>query len=338
MDYVETQARLQYVRDQLRQYSGPKKEQGSTIFVLCPFHAEKTPSFRIFASDTTQNPGFGKCYGCGGKGGWDKIAPLIGLKPYKREKPQEEYANFNLLPDEAPEAEVVEDFVQEEFEFRELPKGKVWREISTDLLIDIGAKACTPIHPEHGRLKPRLWLPVHINGELRGYIKARYRKHPEYPSYINAKGQWSKTHGLFPFDPAIKLMRKLGSRTIVLVEGQRDALRLLAMGIPAMCILGTQSWSDTKAKLLELAGVRRLILFMDGDDAGIGATEMLKPRLVHMFKVTVIKLWSLRGSPYLKFEDEENPSKAAKAAGVSLWDPGNAPEWILHKIKEKYFA
>lgn len=337
MDYVETQAKLAFVRDQLAQYAGPLKKQGETIFVLCPFHAEKTPSFRIFASDTTRNPGFGKCYGCQGKGPWDEIAPQLGLKPFKRGKPEAEYANFRIIPQEDVE-DADEDFVQEEFEFRELPKNKMWRGISTNLLRSIGAKACNPIHPEHGKLKARLWLPVHINGELRGYIKARYRKHPDYPSYINAKGKWSKTHGLFPFDPAIKLMRKIGSRTIVLVEGQRDALRLISMGIPAMCILGTQSWSDNKAKMLELAGVTRLILLFDGDDAGIGATELIAPKLRNMFKVVALKLWAMKGSPWLQFEDEDEPSKAAKAAGVALWDPGECPERILHQIKEKYFS
>jgi DNA primase len=338
MDYVETQKKLEFVKTQLQQYAGQKKEMGETIFVLCPFHAEKTPSFRIFASSTTKSPGYGRCYGCGGKGHWDTIAPMLGLQPYKREKPTEEYANFNLLPTDAePEEQYDGNFVQEEFKYRDLPPNKKWREISTNLLIDLGAKVVNPISPEYGLLKPRLWLPVYINKELRGYIKARFRKHPDWPSYINAKGSWSKTHGLFPFDYAIKVMRKTGTRTIVLVEGQRDALRLLAMGIPAMCILGTQSWSDTKAKLLELAGVRKLILMMDGDCAGREATKLLVPKVENMFKLKVLKLWKIKGSPYIQFADEDNPTKAAKKADVTLWDPGNCPEWILKKIKRVHF-
>lgn len=337
MDYVESQSRLDFVRTQLQQYSGLKKEQGETIFVLCPFHAEKTPSFRVFASATSKSPGYGRCYGCGSHGKWDKIAPLLGLKPYKRGKPEEEFANLNILPD-ADEDEETSDFVQEEFKFRNLPRNKLWREISTNLLIELGAKVCQPVSKEYGLLKPRLWLPVYINKELRGYIKARFRKHPDFPSYINAKGPWSKTSGLFPFDHSIKLMKKLGSKTMVLVEGQRDALRLISLGIPAMCILGTQSWSDNKAKLLELAGVTRLILLMDGDCAGRDATEMLKPRVSTLFRVKVLKLWSITGSPYIQFEDHDNPTKAAKKADVTLWDPGNAPLWILKKIKRLYFS
>lgn len=334
MDYVEKQNRLAFVRSELQQYSGVKQEQGSTIFVLCPFHHEKSPSFRIFASESTTSPGFGKCYGCGQKGPWDDIAPKLGLKPFRRGKPQVEYASIGkLVADDSDE-----DFVNEEMELSDLPKNKKWREIKTNLLIDLGAKVCRVMHPEHGRLKPKIWLPVYINEELRGYIKARFRKDPDWPSYVNAKGPWSKTAGLFPFDYSVKVMRKLKCKTIVLVEGQRDALRLIQMGIPAMCILGTQSWSENKAKLLELAGVKRVILLMDGDCAGRDATAMLEPLVSKMFKTVVLKLWKMKGSPYIQFKDEDNPTKAAKKADVSLWDPGNCPEWILKKIKRLYFS
>lgn len=336
-NYLEIQAKLDFVRDQLSQYAGPRKSGSEYTFVLCPFHSERTPSARIFHSATTKSPGYLRCYGCGGKGHWDQIAPLLGLKPFKKGKPETEYANFNLLPTGEEEEDASEDFVHEKMELTDLPKGKKWRDIKTSLLIDLGAKVCRIKSKEYGLLKPRLWLPVYINGELKGYIKARFKKHPDFPSYINAKGPWSKTHGLFPFDYSIKLMRKLGSKTVVLVEGQRDALRLISMGVPALCILGTQSWSDTKAKLLELAGVERLILLMDGDCAGKEATKLLKPKVSPMFKVKALKLWSMKGSPYIQFRDEEYPSKAAKKADVTLWDPGNMPEWIIRKIKRIYF-
>lgn len=337
MDYVSARAKLDFVLNQLSQYAGPTKQGSGSTFIICPFHAEKTPSGRIFHSETTKSPGYFKCYGCGEAASWDKVAPLLGLKPFKQPKPTDEYANFNLLPEGDVEEAAVEGFVNEDMELSSLPKNKVWREIKTNLLIDLGAKKCRVNHPEHGLLKPKLWLPVYVNGELKGYIKARFKKHPDYPSYINAKGPWSKTHGLFPYDYSVKLAKKLKSKTVVLVEGQRDALRLIQIGIPAMCILGTQSWSDTKGKILELAGFERIVLMMDGDCAGIAATELLKPKLKALFEVKVIKLWSIKGSPYIQFKNKDEPSKAAKNAGVSLWDPGNCPDWIIRKIKSKYF-
>jgi 5S rRNA maturation endonuclease (ribonuclease M5) len=335
MDYVGTANRRQHVEDQLAQYSGAKKPGNGSTFVICPYHSEKTPSGRVFHAASTTAPGSFKCYGCGMKASWNEIAPKLGLMPFGPQKPDEEYANSGLLMDQ----ELVEDtgFVKERMRFRDLPEDRTWRNIPTSLLISIGAKLCQVKHEEHGWLKPKVYLPVLINKKLRGYIKARMKKHDDFPSYINAKGQWSKTHGLFPYDMAIKLSRRLGTHTIVLVEGPRDALRLLMLGVPAMCILGTQSWTDTKTKILELSGVQRVILLMDGDDAGKEATAMLETRLESMFEVVTLKLWALRGSPYIQFKNKREPSKAAKKAGVALWDPCSAPERIIQKIKKLYF-
>ncbi len=334
-NYVGADHRLQFVLDQLAQYSGLKNTQPSYTLIICPFHAEKTPSGRVNHSATSKSPGWFKCYGCGHSAKWDELAPKLGLKPFTRQKPADEFLNLSLM---SPDVRTTsKEFVKEEMTLSELPKGKTWRGIKTSLLTELGAKKCKVNHPEHGWLKTKIYLPVLINKRLRGYIKARVTKHADYPSYINAKGGWSKTHGLFPFDFAIAVAKRLKTKTVLLVEGPRDALRLLQMGVPAMCILGTRSWSDTKSKLLELAGLTQVVLMMDGDCAGKAATEMLRPRLEGMFKVSVVRLWAIKGSPYRQFKDEAEPSKAAKVAGVSLWDPGNAPDWVIERVRSTYF-
>lgn len=339
-DFVSVSNRRQFVEQQLASYAGEKKELSGSALIICPFHSEKTPSGRIFHSPTTKAPGYFICYGCGKRSNWNELAPLIGLQPFTKQRPKEEFANFSLLPSGETIASVKSEvsLKQEEIAFSALPANKVWRSIKTNLLISIGAKQCRVNHEEHGWLQKKIYLPVLINKELRGYIKARLTKHADFPSYINASGSWSKTHGLFPYDYAIQMMQELGSTTMVLVEGPRDALMLLQLGIPAMCILGTQSFSATKAKLLELAGVEKVVLFMDGDCAGRAATQMLAPKLRHMFQVRIIKLWALKGSPYLQFGAEEEPSKAAKLAGVQLWDPGSCPTWITDKLKTTFFT
>lgn len=334
MDYVGSINRRQFVIDQLAMYGGEtKKLNEASTFIMCPYHHEKTPSFRIFHGATTKNP-IGVCYGCGKKVTWNELAPVIGLKAFAHQKPKDEFLNLSFLPSDSDFSTQEQ---KEKIRFSKLPRDKKWRGISTNLLIELGAKKCEVCHPEHGWLKPKLYLPVIIRGKERGYIKARFRKHAEYPSYINSTGQWSKTHGLFPYDTAVKLMRKLKTKTIVLVEGPRDALRLISEGIPAMCILGTQSWTATKTKVLELSGCTQVILMMDGDCAGIAATKKLRKELKSMFDLKIVKLWAMRTSPYLQFNHLPEPSKAAKKANVSLWDPGNSPVWILDKIKSKYF-
>lgn len=343
MAAVDDISRWQHVRSQLGSYNGLKRQQGDRLFVLCPYHGEKTPS-GLFNMNGRGAPGFFKCWGCGKTATWDEVAPLLGLEPLKRGKPKEEYAPKLLLPEEDSHLGEDETYVKQKMRrVRKLPRDKKWRHISTNLLRKIGARMAEFYSPpKDGRdgywTRRMLYLPCYVNGEVVGFIKARIKKEEGKVSYINAGGPWSKTLGLFPFDYAIKVMHKRKCKTILLVEGQRDALRLLAMGIPAVSILGTQSWSTQKARLLEVAGVEHLVCFFDGDCAGIKATRLVKEVSGDMFKMTCLALWKMKGSPWLKYKDEPEPSKAAKAAGEKLWDPGNCPQWILDRIKRKFFS
>jgi len=331
--------RSDFIRNQLAMFSGVKREQGNRLFILCPFHSEKTPSGKI-----DRKTGHFWCFGCGANVSWDDLATKIGLQPFKRGKPKEE-ESMNLFMDKALGA-LTEDarYERGRFKFWPIPKGKRWRTIPTETLIKLGGRMCFKWSEEYQRWGKTkfIYLPVKINGEKHGYFLARLKKHPDYPSYMQAKAvgesHWVLTHGLWPFDMAIKLMRRLGSDTVVLVEGQRDALRLILSGIPAICIFGTQSWSDSKAKLLEIAGVRQVILLMDGDCAGREATIKIAPKARRLLKVKVLKLWNMPGSPWLDFAKYREPSKTAKKRGVSLWDPGNMPQPIVDKIKAKYFS
>lgn len=344
VDAIDRHRRLDFVKQQLSLYSGEKRETGTSTMILCPFHAEKTPSGSISLDERW--PGTYRCFGCPAKASWNDLAPRLGLQPFYKGKPKEENS-MDLLMQKGLEALTKQKRYREDrFKFSKLPPNKRWRTIPTNLLIELGGKFCVKYDAERNRWGTTkfIYFPVVINGEQHGFFRARLKKDTSgrnLPSYLLAAGEsgsrWSKTHGLWPFTYAVDLMHKLGSTRIVLVEGQRDALRLLLMGIPAVCIFGTQSWSPNKAKLLELAGVEHVIMMMDGDDAGIKATTTIKPLLRKLFTVTAIRLWRVEGSPYLKYKNKPEPSKAAKADGVSLWDPGNVPVSILQKIKTKYF-
>lgn len=342
-DAVERTKRLAFVRQQLSMYAGEKKTLANGTMICCPFHADKTPSGRIFHGESTLNPGYFKCYGCPATATWDELAPMLHLEPIHSGPPKDEHSMELLLAKhkDAMFKDTGTLYRKDRLKSWAIPKNKTWRRIPTNLLIELGGKMClkwNDTYQQWGATK-HIYLPVTINGRKVGYFRARMKKDESgvHPSYLLAGGQWSKTHGLWPFDYCIALMNKLDSDTVVIVEGQRDALRLLLAGIPAMCIFGTQSWSLNKCKLLEIAGVDRVISMMDGDDAGISATEKIVPTLLKMFAVKTLKLWAIKGSPYLQFKHEDEPSKAAKLAGVKLWDPENCPEWIIDKIKRVYF-
>lgn len=306
-------ARLAFVVSQLSTYAGEKKQinAGST-FVCCPYHAENTPSFRIFHSPTSKSPGYGKCYGCGAAHPWDEFASKLGMKALSYAKPTEVFASS---------LKVKEEVEKETLTFSDLPTGKVWRGIKTDFLIDIGARKCVN---QYG--STFVYLPVNVLGRERGYIKARLRKTDGKPSYINSKGAWSAQTGLFLYDWVMKKKPKV----VVLVEGPRDGLRLNYHGIPTIPILGTQSWSPRKSRLIELSGVEIVITAMDGDCAGIDAVELITPKLEPLVRVVNFSLVG-KDSPYWPYRNKKNPTKAAKADGVELWDPGNMP---LTKLRE----
>ena len=314
--------KLQHVQSELAMYAGTKKAgPNDSTFVLCPFHGERTPSFRIYHGANSRSPGYGRCYGCPAHGPWDEIAPKLGLKAYTYAKPSQQFAHkvvkeINNEPEDGTPSS--------EFEFKPLPKDKLWRTISTNLLRDIGCKRMKQWNESF------IFVPVMVKGSERGYIRARLRKKKDAPSYLNKAGRWSELSGLFPYDFAVKMMRDKGLNCLTLVEGPRDALRLLSLGIPAVAILGTQSWSKRKAHLIELSGAEHVMLCFDGDDAGAGAEEKVTPSLEALVQVHT---FNLRGkdSPYWKFRNEDEPSKKAKKAKVALWDPGEMP---LRKCKQ----
>lgn len=342
-DAVKTNQKLEFIKSQLGMYAGEKKSVLGSTFVLCPFHSEKTPSFRIFHSESSFNPGYGKCYGCGHVGPWDEYADRLGLKPFKQGKPKEERANsLQILSKMHKANKETNGFREDKFKFWNIPSDKVWRSIPTNLLIELGGRMCYKWSDEYqcwGSTK-FIYMPVLINGVQRGFFRARLKKDTsaqKLSSYYLAAADglnWAKTHGLWPFDLAISLA---SNHTIVLVEGQRDALRLISMGIPALCIFGTQSWSDNKCKLLELGGITRVVVMMDGDVAGIKATEMIVPTLRSMFDVKVVKLWAVKNSPYHKVKNKDDPALAIKKQKLTMYDPGNCPGWILNKLKRLYF-
>ena len=305
-----------HVMSELQTYAGPKKVLSDSTFVSCPYHSERTPSGRIFHSPSTKNPGYFKCYGCGQKASWDEVAPRLGLRPYVYSKPQE--------LDARPAVRELEQDDALHFQHTPLPRDKKWRSISTNLLIDIG---CTLIFQYNEKF---IYMPVNVLGEEKGFIRARLQKIADKPSYLNKPGKWSERYGLFPYDYSIALMRRKKLNTLVLVEGPRDALRLLSNDIPACAILGTQSWVKRKGELVEIAGVEKVITCFDGDDAGIDATSSITEKLHTLVKTENFNLAG-KDSPYHEFRKNKSPAKSAKQAGVELWDPCNMP---IRKVKQ----
>ena len=64
---------------------------------------------------------------------------------------------------------------------------------------------------------------------------------------------------------------------IFIVEGPRDALSMLQIGIPACAIIGAKIWSKLKEEIIASAEPNRVALLFDNDKAGRkGAQYLIK--------------------------------------------------------------
>lgn len=310
---------------------------GAVIMIVCPFHPDRNPSAMLNAAPTDRFPlGFFACFGCGKTAKWNELAQKLGLetiedKDLKQDRTLDRdlEATRNTLLGVRRE-EIGDDAVDEDDftpsnhgiddlfkKFRielpvPFPAETCWRRVPGWLLKRIGAYMA--FDPQ--REDRVVVLPVRVEGVTVGGIKAWWKKEKrDTTSYKNLSGEWAKKEGLFPFDYALKVAKRKKVKTLVIVEGPRDALRLLRYGIPAIAVLGTQNWSKEKANLLIDTGMR-IMICMDGDAAGEKARKTIKKDLKKHGNYCVYNLFKL-----------------AQELGVDKLDPGEMDKEYVMEIK-----
>lgn len=337
-DLIDPSERKSHVQTELAKLSGKKTSNAAYTMICCPFHNDANPSGRV--SHDISRPrsiGWYRCYaGCREPMNWQTFAAETGLQPFGPPPPEmhvpkqrfDDYEGSFFADEDTLRREDMRlnELGPQAQEYLGLDEPK-WRGFSFKYLKSIGAKCA--YHKYHAAYY--VYLPVNVNGEERGYIKATPLKPVDKgPSYLNAPGTWSLDYGLFLFDQSLNLMRELKANTLVLVEGPRDGMRLHRYGIPAVSILGTRSWSTRKVRLLEAAGVERIVLCLDGDDAGESASKfLLTGRQQPDADVSVVPLRdSFRCVNFALWEYEV----PAKHKDKKL-DPGNMPAVLLRRLQ-----
>lgn len=317
----------------------PKKRvMRSNIAICCPFHDDKSPSFYINTDETNRNVplGYGHCFSesCPKKSAnWNEIAEKLGLKTIKVRKSDgkfnEEYVrpiNDNMRNSLLGKTTLTMESIEKEFHCNlalPIEKDDVWRNMPGNLLRKIG---CTVAVDKFDN--KCLIIPVWVEGDLVGAVKAMWTK-PESKkllSYVNLRGEWIREKGLFPYDYVEKMIKKRGLDYVVLVEGQRDALRLITLGIPALAILGTKNWSKQKRNLVLSLPVDKVVVMMDADAAGIAASNTVMKDLKGRTHRIQVKLAEIQ---------KNLEKKKGRALGENL-DPGNCPEKILLKLASTF--
>jgi 5S rRNA maturation endonuclease (ribonuclease M5) len=273
------------------------EDKANSIFIRCPNpqHSggfERSPSLRIFTQ--AKMPRF-KCYGCGWKGTWNDLADTLGLQRLNAA------VEINDIPKEIISSSDLNNFLgfshvveQGRIKEREVHwyPDTVWRELPGPLLTKVGALLVI-----NDRAQFRIRFPAYYLGKRVGHVTAMLFKptNKAIPSYLESTHKtgrmpWSHRHVLF-HDIAREILKKDPAKPLFVVEGPRDALKLLQYGIAAVALMGTQKTEDAKIETLIRMNARKIVILMDGDDAGRSAAQVLRKKLTRQYaSVSRVKL------------------------------------------------
>jgi DNA primase len=157
---------------------------------------------------------------------------------------------------------------------------KKWRGFDGKLLHEIGGQFVIDRRTD----EPHLMCVVKIHNKIVGGLKAILeKKYKKQIAYITSPGTWVKDKGIFPFDHVKKMVKLKGFRFIILVEGPRDALRLIAEGLPAVAILGANNISKKKLNtILSIGNIQQIITMPDNDAGGTLMHKLIKSELLEL--------------------------------------------------------
>ena len=286
--------------------------RGNDVVIRCPFCPERGHEGRKLKLGIRRTDGILHCWVCGQGGTWNIYAEKVGARKidYKRVKAEEGVGHLLADLDRVFRLEKLE---AEERADTSLWTGD-WRGIEAPVLQALDSRTWYDIGSKCDRI---LW-PVRMNGRLHGHMAA----HIEPDSPINPKtrslGGLDVATCLWPYD--LEFVRT--ARSILVVEGQYDAIRCIAFGIPAVCIFGTSNWNREKSNRL-VGRYKRVVLGFDGDVAGRACAFDAEDTICDYI-------------PYQTIVWPRAPEGFCDQFGrpQTSYDPGNCSERMLTQIKK----
>ena len=317
------------ITTELQKVDGPQKTTQDRIMVCCPFHDERTPSCGVVVSEGSRYPmGTFNCFGCPESGDWNKFAEKAGLRKISNLIPKTGSVDTNGLNKKLREMEggmLTNKNTDMEGMLKSLgdpstidwPIYSEWRGYPGWLIRNLNGLAAVNKYSEF-----KCILPVKVGKEIKGVIEALEEKKEGKLSYVSSAGDWVKESGLFPFNFVKAMLAKMSYRYVILVEGPRDALRLIMAGIPALAVLGSQNINGKKLRLVERLDIELLCWLPDNDAAGKAMAEKLEWMCNNMqldFKSRGFKL----------------PRKKGKDGKIIKLDPDVMPKKMLRALKDE---
>lgn len=293
-----------------------------------PVFCAEVPVHHAFALE--DNILTGNCFGCSWKGGWNLIAAKLDLPKIaqgdgileRAVAHGESISRRRIAVGMAdPDVHMPDGVPYPYSDWRGISGGTVHR-----------AEGIMAMGRGRSRDEVKLYFPVcrDMDGryaETVGVVQADMEKTGRRGSgYILLGGSRVKDEGLFPLAAATEELGTGRYSALVLVEGPRDALRLIQDGVPALSILSTTQWSEKKAAtvawLCRRSGVRPVVM-MDGDGAGDKARRRL-----------VADLGGIPGTDPAYID----MVRLAGRLGKDDLDPANAPDSLVRSIRRRVAA
>lgn len=258
------------------------------VAIPCPFHNETQPSLYINLDPNNRKNAIGGyyCFGCRAKtsthGGWNGLAQKLGLAEISEDSNQvTTYVRREISMEDLHDPDDGWDLDELLSQWNcgfwaPWPEHQAWRSVPGWLIRKIGGMLSLDEKYE----QQVCILPQWQDDLLIGAVKARCRVFKKTRlKYLSAPGEWVKTHALFPYHTVQNMLAVRKDRSIFLVEGPRDAIRLIGCGIPALALLGTNNWSEEKRDLLLTLDPDRVFFAFDNDSAGQNAIRLVAPTL-----------------------------------------------------------
>jgi hypothetical protein len=321
---VDNRDNREIVVEELQKYSnGYMKTAGQWLMVRCPFHDDKTPSCGVIVSlDNPEKLGFFNCLGCAEKGPWNKFAKQAGLQEIKEWKNKQLGQSADFINGDLEESLLGSESLTTKGVLKRLgvpeaqpwPVTMDWRGFPGNIVKRAGGYIAMDNYSD----SIQLVFIIKYAGQVRGGVKAVYeRTRKGQPGYINMRGPWANKYGLLFLEQARSILDRNNYKFIILVEGPRDALRLLCNGIPAVAVLGAATMTKSKALMLTSLGATDIYVIPDNDKGGKTFWVTAKKALLDFIPPTRIRL----------------PKTNEKGKEVKI-DPGNMPLYLLEDLIE----
>jgi DNA primase len=274
------------VYDYLEKKLSSVKQVGDNTMAACPFHNERSPSFGVH-----NETGLYQCFGCGAKG---NIAQLVKhLDNYDTVFDAEEflvnmYGKYAANPDESFELHFddeattdyyIDDSILKQYRFRHpyLSRRNLDEPIQRYFEIGYSAtkQAITIPYRDHlGRL---------LTVKFRRVTSKSFWYEPSMPSRV-------KSETLFAFDKVLQSHHNI----IAITEAEIDCMSVWQARECSAFAIGGNQFTDAQAhKLLKyLTPEKELLLFVDNDDGGQHAENLVIKKLDARFNISTVD-WSL---------------------------------------------